>query len=155
MRFGDIVSGAAFLGLAIALWFMSVALPNPASQIYGPAIFPKVIAICLGLSALILLVKSLDQIGKVPLAVFDDWIRDPQRVLQFLLVPATVVFYVYMVEQTGFLLTAFIMLLVLQLALRVRLITTLIVSIAMVALIYAIFDMMLGVPLPRGELFYN
>lgn len=155
MRFGDIVSGAALLGLAIVLWFMSAALPNPASQVYGPAIFPKVIATCLGMSAFVLLVKSLDQFGKVPLIVFDDWIRDPRRVLQFLLVPATVIFYVYMVEQTGFLLTAFIVLLVLQLALRVRLVTTLIVATAMVALIYAIFDMMLGVPLPQGDLFYH
>ena len=155
MRFGDIVSGAALLGLAITLWFMSAALPNPASQVYGPAIFPKVIAVCLGLSSFVLLVKSLDQIGKVALITFDDWIRDPWRVLQFLLVPAVVIFYVYMVEQTGFLLTAFVVLLILQLALRVRIVTALTVAVSITVLIYAIFDLMLGVPLPRGELLYR
>lgn len=155
MRLNDIVSGVVLLGFAVTLWFFAAALPNPAAQEYGPAFFPKVISACLGLSAMVLITTSMRQAGTVAFLTFDDWIRDPRRVLQFLLVPAMVIFYVYSVEEIGFLLCASAVLLVLQLALGVKPVLSLVVAVVMVAFIYAIFDMLLGVPLPRGELFYT
>lgn len=153
MRLNDIASGVLLLAFAVVLWVLAATLPNPAAQEYGPAFFPKVIATCLGLSAVVLIITSSQQAGGVSLFAFDDWICDPRRVVQFLLVPATVIFYIYAVEELGFLLTATLVLLILQLALRVKPLLSLIVAIAMVVFIYAIFDMLLGVPLPRGELF--
>lgn len=154
MRFNDIVSGVLLLGLAVVLWVAAAGLPNPAAQVYGPAFFPKVIAIAMGLSAVVLIATSLGQARTVASVAFDDWIRDPVRVFRFLLVPAMVIFYVYTVDEIGFLLSASAVLAILLLALGVRPLPTLAVTAGMVALIYAIFDLLLRVPLPRGDMFY-
>ena len=155
MRLNDVASGVLLLALAVLIWFAAASLPNPASQTYGPAFFPQVIAAAMGISAIVLIATSLGQIGSVPIFAFDAWIRDPRRVIQFLLVPVMVIFYVYTVGEIGFLLSASIVLMVLQLSLRVRVLPALFISAGVVMFIYAIFDLFLRVPLPRGDFFYG
>lgn len=155
MRLNDIASGLMLLGVSVLIWFGAASLPNPASQVYGPAFFPKIIAVAMGVSSIALIATSLSQLRSVPILSFDDWIRDPLRIFQFLLVPATVIFYVYSVEEIGFLFSAAIVLTVLQISLRVRVLSAAVVSAVVVAFIYAIFDLFLRVPLPRGDMFYG
>lgn len=155
MKFNDVTSGIILLVFSIVLWTSAHDLPNPGDQLYGPAFFPEWIAAAMGIAAAVMIVTSRSQIGSQPFIGFDGWVRDPRRVLQFLLIPAAVIFYVYTVDELGFMLTAALVLAVLLLALGTRLIVAIPTTIGIVLLVYAIFDMLLRVPLPRGTLFFD
>lgn len=155
MKFNDVTSGIILLVFSIVLWTSAHDLPNPGDQLYGPAFFPEWIAAAMGIAAAVMIVTSRSQIGSQPFIGFDGWARDPRRLMQFLLVPAAVIFYVYAVDQLGFMLTAALVLAVLLLALGTRLIVAVPTTIGIVLLVYAIFDMLLRVPLPRGTLFFD
>ncbi len=155
MKINDVASGAILLVFSIVLWTSAHELPNPGDQLYGPAFFPEWIAIAMGIAAAVMIVTSRNQIGSQPFVGFDEWVRDPLRLLQFLLVPAAVIFYVYTVDTFGFLLAAALVLGGLLLALRVRIAVAAPTTVGVILLIYAIFDMLLRVPLPRGTLFFD
>lgn len=155
MKINDVTSGIILLVFSVVLWTSAHGLPNPGDQLYGPAFFPEWIAIAMGLAAAVMIVTSRGQIGSQPFVSFDDWVRDPRRVLQFLLVPAAVIFYVYTVDELGFMLAAALVLAGLLLALGVGLKIAVPTTIGVILLIYAIFDMLLRVPLPRGTLFFD
>ncbi|MBS3652186.1 tripartite tricarboxylate transporter TctB family protein [Pseudaminobacter sp. 19-2017] len=153
MKVNDVTSGIILLLFSIVLWTSAQGLPNPGDQTYGPAFFPEWIALAMGISAAIMIAASWSQVGSQPFVAFDNWVRDPRRLLQFLLVPTAVIFYVYAVDELGFLLTAALVLLGLLVALSVRLVVAVPTTIGMVILVYGIFDMLLRVPLPRSDLF--
>lgn len=155
MKLNDVTSGAILLVFSIILGTAARGLPNPGDQLYGPAFFPEWIALAMGISAIIMIVTSRRQIGAQPFVRFDDWVRDPRRVLQFALIPTAVIFYVYRVDVFGFMLTAVIVLAGLLFALGIRTIVVLPTTVGIVLLIYAIFDMLLRVPLPRGTLLFQ
>lgn len=155
MKINDVASGIILLVFSIVLWTSAHALPNPGDQLYGPAFFPEWIAIAMGIAAAVMIVTSRSQIGSQPFVGFDDWVREPRRVMQFLLVPAAVIFYVYTVDKLGFILAAAVVLAGLLLSQGVRLKVLLPTTVGIILLIYAIFDMLLRVPLPRGMLFFG
>jgi putative tricarboxylic transport membrane protein len=155
MKINDVASGVILLVFSIVLWTSAHGLPNPGDQLYGPAFFPEWIAIAMGLAATVMIVTSRSQIGSQPFLGFDAWVRDPRRVLQFVLVPAAVIFYVYTVDTFGFPLAATLVLGGLLLALGVRIAVAAPTTVGVVLMIYAIFDMLLRVPLPRGTLFFD
>lgn len=155
MKISDLTSGVVLLVFSIVLWTSASGLPNPGGQLYGPAFFPEWIAAGMGICATIMIATSLSRAASRPFVSFDEWARDPRRILQFLLVPAAVVFYVYTVDGLGFLLAAALVLLVLLTALGSRLVVAAPVTVLVILLIYGIFDMLLRVPLPRGSLFFD
>lgn len=155
MKINDVTSGAILLVFSIVLWTSAHGLPNPGDQLYGPAFFPEWTAIAMGIAAAVMIVTSRSQIGSQRFVGFDDWVREPRRVVQFVLVPAAVIFYVYTVDELGFMLAAAVVLAGLLLAQCVRLKVALPTTVGIIILIYAIFDMLLRVPLPRGTLFFD
>jgi len=155
MRFNDRIWGALLLGFAIVIWYSAQDLPNPGDQLYGPAFFPEWIALALGISAAVMLGNSLIRGESEPLVSVDGWLLQPAVVARFLLVPALVIFYVYAVDELGFLLTAALVLAVMLLSLGVRVRVALPTTAGIVLLVYGIFDIMLRVPLPRGDLFFS
>lgn len=155
MKINDVTSGAILLVFSIVLWTSAHGLPNPGDQLYGPAFFPEWTAIAMGIAAAVMIVTSRSQICSQRFVGFDDWVREPRRVVQFVLVPAAVIFYVYTVDELGFMLAAAVVLAGLLLAQCVRLKVALPTTVGIIILIYAIFDMLLRVPLPRGTLFFD
>lgn len=155
MKINDVTSGAILLVFSIVLWTSAHGLPNPGDQLYGPAFFPEWTAIAMGIAAAVMIVTSRRQIGSPRFVGFDDWVREPRRVVQFVLVPAAVIFYVYTVDELGFMVAAAVILAGLLLAQCVRLKVALPTTVGIILLIYAIFDMLLRVPLPRGTLFFD
>lgn len=155
MKINDVTSGAILLVFSIVLWTSAHGLPNPGDQLYGPAFFPEWTAIAMGILAAVMIVTSRSQIGSQRFVGFDDWVREPRKIVQFVLVPAAVIFYVYTVDELGFMLAAAVVLAGLLLAQCVRLKVALPTTVGIIILIYAIFDMLLRVPLPRGTLFFD
>ncbi len=155
MKINDVTSGIILLVFSVVLWTSAHGLPNPGDQLYGPAFFPEWIALAMGIAAAVMIVTSRSQIGSQPLIGFDTWVRDPRRVGQFLLIPVAVIFYVYAVDLLGFMLAAALVLGGLLLALGVSVKIAAPTTVGIILLIYAIFDMLLRVPLPRGTLFFD
>lgn len=155
MRFNDRVWGVILLVFAGVIWYSAQDLPNPGDQLYGPAFFPEWISLAMGLAAATMLVSSQLRSDGEPLVAFDDWMRRPVVVARFLLVPAVIIFYVYTIDELGFLLVAVLVLFTMLMSLGVRILVALPTTVGMVLLVYGIFDLMLRVPLPRGDLFFS
>lgn len=159
MKLSDFFSSILLLAFAGALWFGARQLPNPGGQLYGPSFFPSCIAAIMAFCAGILAVSSLRSqmiaTNKTAWIQLDSWTRNFKSIGRFLLVPASVVFYVYGVEYLGFLLTSTLILLILFLALGVGRLQSLLIAICVALLVYALFDLGLRVPLPRGDLFFD
>lgn len=153
MKINDITSGVALLLFSVVLWTSARGLPNPADQLYGPAFFPQWIAAAMFISSAIMIATSLRQAGTTPFVAMQDWVRDPKRLAQFLCVPIAVIFYVYTVDVLGFMVAAGIVLFALLVVLGTRLLPAIPTTVGVILLIYALFDMLLRVPLPRGTLF--
>jgi putative tricarboxylic transport membrane protein len=78
--------------------------------------------------------------------------RSAKRVARFFLVLASVAFYVLLIDDLGFLITAGLVLIVLFLSLGVRAWYALAISILTVLLVYTVFNTALKVQLPWGLL---
>lgn len=159
MKFSDFFSSILLFAFAGVLWFSAQQLPNPGDQLYGPSFFPSCIAAIMALCAGILAVSSLRNqmiaTDKTAWVQLDSWTRNFKSVGRFLLVPASIILYVYGVEYFGFILTSTLILLILFLALGVGRLQSLIIAIGVALLVHALFDLGLRVPLPRGDLFFD
>ena len=113
----------------------------------GPGFLPFGLALCLIILSLPLIFKS--QKGNVSSTPF--W---PQRTwLRPLLGVAILIFFAFVVEWVGFLITTFIFLMIwMGVIERVRWRTIIGVSIGTTAALYLIFALFLDVPLPMGFL---
>jgi len=69
-----------------------------------------------------------------------------------MMVFAGVVFYIYTAQWLGFLITSFCIMFVMMLMLKGRLLPSAVSSACVAVFAYAVFNMVLAVPLPRGIL---
>lgn len=151
MRVHDALSGAVLALLAILVLVTVRQYPTIPGQDIGPAAFPGTIASILLVCSVILIWRGL-RAERAPLVQMGAWMRSPPHILNFLLVPAALLFYVWCADFLGFLLTGVIILSVLFYALNVRLRLILPVAVIMTLLIHTIFYKFLRVPLPWGLL---
>ena len=151
MRIHDAVSGAVLALLAIAVLVAVSQYPTIPGQNIGPAAFP-------GLIAVLLLACSLALIGRgirgerMPLFTAGAWMKSPAHVINFLLVIAGLLFYIFCSNFLGFIITGVVMLAALFYALHVRIIFILPIALVATLVIHTIFYKLLRVPLPWGLL---
>lgn len=129
-RFGTILSGEAFQDLG--------------KGVVGPRVFPSVLG-GLGLLTLVILLATR-QLGHTAGTETFTW-QGAARVAGVL---GAVAFYLVAGETVGFVVTTFVILVVLMRWLEVRWPVALVVSAPVVATIYQVFANVLRVPLPRG-----
>lgn len=129
-RFGAILSGDAFQDLG--------------KGVVGPRVFPAVLGV-LGLLTLVILLATR-QLAHTEGSETFTW-QGAARVGGVL---AAIAFYLLAGEVVGFVLTTFLILVVLMRWLEVRWPVALLVSAPVVATIYQVFANVLRVPLPRG-----
>jgi hypothetical protein len=129
-RFGTILSGEAFQDLG--------------KGVVGPRVFPAVLG-ALGLLTLVILLATR-QLGHTEGTETFTW-QGAARVAGVL---GAVAFYLVAGETVGFVVTTFVILVVLMRWLEVRWPVALVVSAPVVATIYQVFANVLRVPLPRG-----
>lgn len=146
MTLPDRIGGVVLLTLGVAVVIASLGLPAIPGQPVGPAIFPSVLGVALGLSGLVIFVKPERQVA-----------QKVQRLSVVgticLLSPVAVLILGYFImEPMGFLLTGFLIVLSISLLLRGSVVGSLLLSAIMTVVIYTIFASLLRVPLPAGIL---
>lgn len=152
MKLNDAVFGLllAILGITILLAIRS--FPNIPGQNVGPALFPGLIATGLCIGGVILMVQGWRVRASVPWLVPQAWVRSPRHVLGFVVLVASVVFYMLVSEQLGFLISATLILTALFHVLRVPLGKSVLIAVLASLLIHFAFYKLLRVPLPWGVL---
>ena len=152
MKLNDAVFGLllAILGITILLAIRS--FPSIPGQNVGPALFPGLIATGLCIGGVILMVQGWRVRASVPWLVAQDWLRSPRHVLGFVVLVASVVFYMLVSEQLGFLISATLILTALFHVLRVPLGKSVLIAVLASLLIHFAFYKLLRVPLPWGVL---
>jgi putative tricarboxylic transport membrane protein len=152
MKLHDSVLAAAMLALAIAVVMAAQRFPPAPGQPVGPGLFPTVIGVALGLSAIALFFRSLAAHGPRSWVAAAPALLRPRGVAGFLLAPGAVLFYLAFSESVGFIPCSILILATLFTAYGVRLRIGLPLALMMTGVIYAVFGRLLSVPLPRGIL---
>jgi putative tricarboxylic transport membrane protein len=167
MRFNDAVWGALLVVFGALLFVHAQGFPSIPGQSVGPGALPKALAVGLAVCGAILFVRGLrarhaaagvaagagtgtgtgERWVELP-----DWFAAPPQVLGFLVLVAVNLLYVLGVDRLGFVITGWIYLAALMLALRVRPWLALLVGLVMTLLIHYCFYKLLRVPLPWGVL---
>jgi len=148
MRLNDALLGALLLGLVGWVWWLTTFFPAFPGQDYGPNLFPRILAIGIGVCAALLVLRGLRARGR--LVTFEGWVREPARLISFLAIPGSALFYILVSEFLGFIPTAFIMLLGLFLWFSARPVVALPVAAGMTLVVHYFFAGLMRVPLPRG-----
>jgi putative tricarboxylic transport membrane protein len=154
VKVNDAISGVVLIMLSGIVYALTWDYPGMPGQPYGPALFPRLIAVLMGLTGLALIVSGLRRWRQAPPVALADWMRSPRHAAGLLAVILSIVFYIYVSRSLGFILTGFIILAVLFLLLRGRaqLWSSLAIAAATVMAIQQFFGEFLRVPLPWGLL---
>lgn len=145
MTLPDRIGGVVLVTLGVAVVIASLGLPAIPGQPVGPAIFPSVLGVALGLSGLMIFARPQRQASQEEALSVIGTLR--------LLSPVAVLILGYFImESVGFLLTGFLIVLIISLLLRGSVVGSLLLSAVMTVVIYTIFASLLRVPLPAGIL---
>lgn len=151
MRFNDLVSGAAMIAAAMAVIAMTFTFPAFPGQNYGPAVFPRLLAVLLILCGALLMVRGFAAWrGGDPLATPPEWARRPGNVVSALLVLASALAYIFVLDVVGFVPLTVVVLLVLFLWFRVRAPMAVVTALVAAFGVNWFFASLMRVPLPRG-----
>ena len=138
----DRLAGLALLALAIAYGVTASGYEAFIGDPLGPAVFPLVIAIPLGLFSLYLIVRPDPE---------PDWARGRPLLMQALSV-ITLLLYAYLLEPLGFVVSTFFAVVVLASLLGARPAQAGAAGGAIAVVLYVLFNNLLGLPLPAGLL---
>ena len=138
----DVVSGAIFVLLGGAIWFYADSFPALPEGYPGPALFPRLIAAGLVFSGLLLGVGSRKSTPQR-----EEKTNDPPSPVYFFLGIMLVVLFPFVRAWTGVIPALALLMLGMAVLLKVRLLIAVPTSLAAACLLYAVFSMLLGVPL--------
>lgn len=152
MKLNDAIAGALFVAIGISVFIYAGSFPAMRGVAYGPDLFPRIIAVMMGIGGATLIVSGLRPAGRQPWLQLADWARKPRSYMLFAAVIGSMVFYILTSDRLGFLLSSFLMMSGLLLVTRgaSRLVSSLAVAAVVSVAIYVIFVRMLRVPLPYG-----
>lgn len=170
MKINDALSGLLIALCAVAIWIASGRLPSMGQDI-GAHVFPQALAGGFMICAVLLVIRGLRGLRKTSSAhgslistvggdedqdahwfTIPEWFGSRHAVFAFLLIPVSLLFYIWVSEPLGFLPTAFILLMALFLTFHTRVVVALPVAVASALVIHYIFYKLLKVPLPWGIL---
>jgi putative tricarboxylic transport membrane protein len=152
MRLNDAIFGVLLIVFAIAEIAYTRTFPSLHGQAYGPDLFPILIGVGFLITGAILTVQGLAQRAGQPLVEIGVWAADRRNVVNFALVLLALLFYIAASDWLGFILTAFIIMLVLLKSFGSGMVTALVVAVLTTLGIHTLFARVLLVPLPWGVL---
>jgi putative tricarboxylic transport membrane protein len=138
----DRLTGLALLALAVAYGVAASGYQAMIGDPLGPAVFPIVLAIPLGLLSLYLIARPDPE---------PAWPRG-RALLKQLLALVAFVAYAYLLEPLGFLLSTFLAVLVLGWLLGAKLWQAGAAGVGIAVVLFVVFDILLSLPLPAGVL---
>jgi len=152
MKLNDAVFGAIFLALSLLVLWSIQSYPRIPGQNVGPAAFPGVVAAVLAACSVLLIVQGVRARNGTPWFERGAWTSEPRQLVAFAVTVGGLLLYVLASEKIGFLITGTVMLASLMLALRVRVVTSVVVAVVATVVIHIAFYKGLRVPLPWGVL---
>jgi putative tricarboxylic transport membrane protein len=152
VKLNDAVFGLLLCILGAAVLIAVQGYPRIPGQQVGPALFPGLIATGLCVGGLILIVRGVKARASVPWLAMDDWVRSPRHVMGFVVLIASIVFYIVAAERLGFFITATLVLVAMFLVLKVPPGRSVVFAVVATLLIHFAFYKLLRVPLPWGVL---
>jgi putative tricarboxylic transport membrane protein len=138
----DRVAGLVLLALAVAYGITASGYQAMIGDPLGPAVFPIVLAIPLGLLSAYLIIRP----DREP-----AWPKGPALPKQLLAIVAFVA-YAYLLEPLGFVLSTFLAVVVLGSLLGASLRQAGAAGVGIAVVLFVLFDNLLGLPLPPGLL---
>jgi putative tricarboxylic transport membrane protein len=138
----DRLTGLVLLALAIAYGVTASGYEAMIGDPLGPAVFPLVIAIPLGLFSLYLIVRP----DPGP-----DWARGRPLLMQALSV-ITLLLYAFLLEPLGFIVSTFVAVVVLGWLLGAKAARAGAAGLGIAVVLFVLFNNVLGLPLPAGLL---
>ena len=154
MRVNNAISGLIFLLIAIIAFVHAGNFPAMPGVPYGPSLFPRLVSCAMALASVLLIISGLRQLPRCKWIELADWAREPRSYILFFSVIGAVVVYLLLAERLGFLTLSIIILIYLfsvSRGLR-RWKSNVIVALLFSVLIFALFSLVLRVPLPYGPL---
>ncbi|WP_230533562.1 tripartite tricarboxylate transporter TctB family protein [Microvirga roseola] len=139
----DRIAGAIFLALAVWCWIAAGEYAVDFSDPAGPALFPRMVALPLGLLSLFLIIRPDPDPG---------WIRWPQVAGQIATI-AVLFVYPALLEPAGFPLATMLATVVLAKILGASWLQAVLGSIVVSFGLFILFDWGFGLPLPIGSIF--
>lgn len=155
MRLDDGLLGLVLLAFALAVVTYAQGFPVLAGMQFGPALFPTVIGIGLGLCGIALIAQSWTRRragAHLPWVALEAWTKQPRFVLGPPLVVLLVIVFTLILEPLGFHTAALSVVLPLLLWLRVQPLKAVPIAIVGVLMVHQVFAQWLRVPLPWGVL---
>jgi putative tricarboxylic transport membrane protein len=152
MKINDAIFGLVLAILGALVLFTVQSFPKIPGQQVGPALFPGLIAAGIFICGVALMVRGWRQRKAAPWVMPGDWVRSPRHVAAFVLLVASVLFYIVAAQKLGFLLTATLILTAMFYVLRVPLGKSLLIAVIATLVIHFMFYKLLRVPLPWGIL---
>ena len=141
----DFISGLVLVVLSTWIWWHSASFPQLDDGYPGPSLFPRVIAVCLGIAGIILTFKRLPARAPSPGGRTSRiQSTDALRLLAGLTLAAV---YPLLIPFTHFIPVMAVIILLVALLLRIQIWRALLVSVVSAALIYGLFTQLLNVPL--------
>jgi putative tricarboxylic transport membrane protein len=148
MRFHESLLGLLLLALAAAFFGYTFTFPDLPGQRFGPSLFPRLIAVGLAISGLILVFRGRG--SGAPWLAFDPSFKDTRRLVSFLALPLAVVAYIFLAPWLGFLPTAAGLVVVLCWWFGARAWVALVAGVGTALAMQWFFGSLMRVPLPRG-----
>ena len=152
MKLNDAIFGLVLLALGVAVLLGVQGFPKIPGQPVGPALFPGMIAVGLGIAGVLLVVRGVRTRAAQPWLAWEDWVHSPRHIAALAVLLGSVVFYIAAVDWLGFLPVAALILLALFLVLRVPPGRALLIAAIAAFAIHFAFYKLLRVPLPWGLL---
>ncbi len=152
MRLSDTLLALLFIAVAGVMIGLTTTFPAFPGQKYGPDLFPRILGTGIIICSLLILLKDRRApiSDRLPALSLDPALRGKRQLISFLLVPGSILFYIFVADWLGFVPTAFIILSGLMLWFGVKVWRALLIAVLMTGLIHWFFGSMMRVPLARG-----
>lgn len=156
MKFSDITLGVSFTLLGLAVLVHGQQMKTSPFFQYGAGFFPSIIGSLLAVCGVILLIKgirlTLVQQGGFWLIQAGPWMRDRERVINFVLVPLLVVAFIAAIESVGFPLCSVLLVGLLCQRFSGRPLLSWVTAVLVTVFLYLFFQQLMSVQLPMGVL---
>lgn len=153
MRVNDAITGLVLLLISIAIFSYSTTLPKLFGMQFSAGFWPQVLSTLLGGCALVLIFNGIRAraTGVVWLEL-DKWWKQPGTFTTVALVPASILFYIFLSDLLGFVICSLIIIFVLAFRFGLTLPKALTLSVVTTASMHFVFAEVLLVALPWGLL---
>jgi hypothetical protein len=147
MYFNDAVSGIAILIFSLVIFTLTRNYPTLDNKFYGPALFPRLIAVIMFFLSLTLIIKGGKKLKTKKEKVFMTDISG-EGYLNLCTLLLGIIAYIFLAEYVTFPIIAFIYLFLSMFRLKVRPLFSALISVIVVTIVYFLFIRILRVPLP-------